>query len=456
MIGLVLTILNLGMILVMLYMADESNKENERQAVMISLLGAAFHIALMYVILYMPGLRLIPMGYFSLLGFAGLLLLIPRKPNFSALKGIRGYVIGDAPRPDERDSVTRRYRIVKGTPEYDDYYSRHPEREEIDRVHRKLNRIDGTIDGGYRPNVSMIDASFSIPPHMKGIAFAEPKIEPYDLTPEKSTLIAKGLAKHLGAKVVGVCKVDPLCVYTNQRTLWEKTWTVDGEEQNFPPYALVMATEMSHTHVHAGPHTPTAAETGNQYANGSYISTVMAHWFSGMGYTGIAEHTGHYDVVLPPLAVQAGMGEIGRNGYLITPTLGSRVRLSAVLTDMPLVVDEPIDIAVEEFCENCMKCADTCPSDSIPTTEKTEHNGTLRWKVEAETCSAYWNKVGTDCAICMAICPYSKPDTPLHGVIRWLVNHSWLASKVFPLMDDILYGKDWKVKPVPEWLDWKD
>ena len=290
---------------------------------------------------------------------------------------------------------------------------------------------------------------------MKGIAFAEPKKEPYDISPEKTTLIAKGLAEHLGAKVVGVCKVDPLCVYTNQRTVWEKTWTVDGKEQDYPPYALVMATEMSHTHVHAGPHTPTAAETGNQYANGSYISSVMAHWFSGMGYTGIAEHTGHYDVILPPLAVQAGMGEIGRNGYLITSTLGSRVRLSAVLTDMPLVVDEPIDIAVEEFCENCMKCADTCPSDSIPTTEKTEYNGTLRWKVEAETCSAYWNQVGTDCAICMAICPYSKPDTPLHGVIRWIVNHSWLAPKVFPVMDDLLYGKDWKVKPVPEWLDWK-
>jgi hypothetical protein len=346
MIGTALTILDLGMILVLLYMADESKKENESRAVTVSLFGTAFHVALMYVILYIPGLRLIPIGYLGLLGFVGLLFLIPRKPNLTALNGIRGYVIGDASRPDERDSVTRRYRLVKGTPEYEEYYSRHPEREEIDRVHRKLNRIDGTIDGGYRPNVAMINASFSIPPHMKGIAFAEPKEEPYDITPEKATLIAKGLAMHLGAKVAGVCKVDPLCVYTNQRTVWEKTWTIDGEEQDYPPYALVMATEMSHTHVHAGPHTPTAAETGNQYANGSYISTVMAHWFSGMGYSGIAEHTGHYDVVLPPLAVQAGMGEIGRNGFLITPTLGSRVRLRAVLTYLPLLVDSSFDIAV--------------------------------------------------------------------------------------------------------------
>ncbi len=452
---LALTIFDFGMILITLYMAYESINERENQAVAVSLLGTVFHVALMYIILYQPGLSVVPFTYFGVMGFTVLLFLIPRRPNAAALNGIRGYVTGDAPRPDERDTITNRYRLLEGTPKYEEYYTRHPEREEIDRQHRKLNRIDGTIDDGYMPNVAMIDASFSIPPHMKTIAFAEPKKAPYEITPEKATLIAKNLARHLGAKIVGVCRVDPLCVYTNQRTEWKKTWTVDGVEQDYPPYAIVMATEMSHIHVHAGPHTPTAAETGNQYANGSYISTVLAHWVAGMGYTGIAEHTGHYDVILPPLAVQAGLGEIGRNGYLITPNLGSRVRLSAVMTDMPLVVDSPVDIGAEEFCENCMKCAHTCPSDSIPTTEKMEYNGTLRWMVEAESCSAYWNKVGTDCAICMAICPFSRPDTPLHSVVRWFAKHSWLAPKVFPTIDDLLYGKNWKVKPVPEWLDWK-
>jgi reductive dehalogenase len=455
MIALLLTILDFGLILFTMYAAYESRVENEQRAVTLFLLATAFHTALMYIILYLPRLKVIPLTYFGVAGLIGVLFLIPRRPNAVALNGIRGYVLSDTSRPDERDTITNRYRLMEGTPKYEEYYARHPELEEIDKTHRKLNRIDGNIDGGYRPNVAMIDASFSIPRHMKSIAFNEPSKDPYDISPEKATMIAKNLARHLGAKVVGVCRVDPLCVYTNQRTDWSKTWITDGIEKDYPPYAFVIATEMSYTHVHAGPHTPTAAETGNQYANGSYISTVMARWFSGMGYTGIAEHTGHYDVVLPPLAVQAGMGEIGRNGFLITSTLGSRVRLSAVMTDMPLKVDHPIDIAVEEFCENCKKCAHTCPSNSIPTTEKTEYNGTLRWKVEAESCSAYWNKVGTDCAICMAICPYSRPDTLLHGIIRRLVNYSWLAPKVFPMIDDVLYGKDWKVKPVPEWLDWK-
>ena len=48
----------------------------------------------------------------------------------------------------------------------------------------------------------------------------------------------------------------------------------------------------------------------------------------------------------------------------------------------------------------------------------------------------------------------NRSDTPFHKIIRWFVAYSWLAPKMFPMMDDLLYGKTWKVKPVPEWLDW--
>jgi hypothetical protein len=87
--------------------------------------------------------------------------------------------------------------------------------------------------------------------------------------------------------------------------------------------------------------------------------------------------------------------------------------------------------------------------------KKTEHNGFLKWKIDAETCSQYWNQVGTDCSICMIFCPYSRPKSPLHDLIRWLIKHSYFAPKVFPLIDDLIYGKKWKPKPVPDWLDYK-
>jgi epoxyqueuosine reductase QueG len=116
-------------------------------------------------------------------------------------------------------------------------------------------------------------------------------------------------------------------------------------------------------------------------------------------------------------AVDAGLGEVGRSGYLMTKELGPRVRLSAVTTDLPLVPDKPVDMGVEDFCEICKKCAVCCPSQSIPMGEQAEVNGTLRWKLNAETCFDYWGKIGTDCNVCMRVCPWSHARTFPHKII---------------------------------------
>jgi len=56
---------------------------------------------------------------------------------------------------------------------------------------------------------------------------------------------------------------------------------------------------------------------------------------------------------------------LGRNGLLITPQYGPRVRISKVLTDLPLVPDEPIEFGVTEYCEKCKRCAKYCPGQAI-------------------------------------------------------------------------------------------
>jgi epoxyqueuosine reductase len=57
------------------------------------------------------------------------------------------------------------------------------------------------------------------------------------------------------------------------------------------------------------------------------------------------------------MAVDAGLGELGRNGQLLTRNCGPRVRLSKVFTNLPLIPDKPIDIGVQNFCEECALCA---------------------------------------------------------------------------------------------------
>jgi len=46
---------------------------------------------------------------------------------------------------------------------------------------------------------------------------------------------------------------------------------------------------------------------------------------------------------------------MGRFGYLITEEPGPRISIFAVTTDLPLVVDNPVDIGVEDFCTFCKK-----------------------------------------------------------------------------------------------------
>jgi epoxyqueuosine reductase QueG len=152
--------------------------------------------------------------------------------------------------------------------------------------------------------------------------------------------------------------------------------------------------------------------------------------------------------------VDAGLGELGRFGYLITRKFGPRVRLAAVTTDMPLILDQPVDIGVEDFCRDCKKCALCCPSNSIAMEDQIEVNGTLRWKLDEQSCFEYWGKVGTGCNICMRVCPWSHASSFPHQLIKTLVSRNRMARRVFTLMDDIFYGKKPRPKAPPRWAEY--
>jgi reductive dehalogenase len=202
------------------------------------------------------------------------------------------------------------------------------------------------------------------------------------------------------------------------------------------------------------PHTPSVVESGYNYARGAYITTILAQWFGMMGYTAVAEHNRHYDLLMVPLAIDAGLGELGRQGYLIADKYGPRVRLFAVQTDMPLVPDDPVDLGAEKFCAACLKCAESCPSKSIPTErEKKVDRGIERWKLNEERCFDFWGKVGTDCCICMAVCPFSRPDRTLHRLVKYILRRSELARCLFPYVDNLIYGKRWKPRKALTWMD---
>lgn len=457
----IIIVCDLAAIAACLYFAFESNREQEIRATRMGLIGAGL-FALLGILCFIPALKLYIFTVF-ILGFIFLLtLFIPNAPNEKALKGSKGYLEGNPVRPDERDTVFARFRsLVPGTERYKTYYTKlHPEKEDADAKRREKGFLGkpGAIDSQYQPNIAMMHAAFAVPPLLGVEAFNEPvtEFEKAQLSPRKATRIVKNYARHIGADMVGICKVDPNLLYSHRgETHYDRFDDWGKEIKDLPKYAVVLLTEMNHGHVISAPHTPTVTESAHLYAKGAYISTLLAKWFSHMGYKGVAEHTRNYSLPLPPLAQDAGLGEVGRQGYLVAPKMGARCRIFAVLTDMPLEVDKPIHLGVEEFCQACKKCADSCPSKSIPQDKKTIFNGYSKWKLDEDSCFDYWRKVGTDCCICMAICPFSRPDTLLHRVVRKFVARSKVAQILFPHVDNFLYGKRWRPRKVAGWLSYR-
>ena len=444
--------------------------EKEQRAALVTgaVIAALIFLELCLYGLYTLGFFFHPAGKLLLLaGWAGIgygIYFFGRRTgtNDRALKGVDGHIVGNARRFDERESVFARERSIRpGSAEYEAFYLAHPELERMDSERRTAGGLLGTpgaIDRpGESPNIAAMEAFFSIPPH-----FGKPKnhspvvqlseADRPDISPEEAAGRVKGFARQLGAGLVGITRINPLWVYSHRGEIFYENWEQWGQEITLDhSHAVVFAVEMDWEMVSTAPHTPSVAESALTYSKGAWISSQLAAYIANLGYAATANHSRHYDLLMTPAAVDAGLGELGRLGYLITRELGPRVRIFAVTTDLPLACDQPTDIGVEDFCRFCKKCASCCPSTAIPDDEQQEVNGSLRWKLNAETCFGYWAKAGTDCNICMRVCPWSHPRTFPHRVVISLVVRNKWARRLFSLMDDLFYGKKPKPKAPPAW-----
>jgi reductive dehalogenase len=394
---------------------------------------------------------------------AGTWLLFNRNgENAKALAGTAGLIVGEVERFDERETVFARDNLQIGTDAYKEMYGEHPEWEERDTRRRAMGGVVGEMGAIDKPkgnaNFSAAIASMLMPEYLCAPHIIRPmnfRGDTIDINPEEATLRVKGFARKLGADLAGVARINPLWTYSHrgmdgsqQGEEWGQALEVSHE------YVIVLATEMAFDLVQTSPHTSGTIETARNYAEGAGISIRLAQFIANLGYSATAEHLRHYQSLLVPMAVDAGLGEVGRHGYLITKELGPRLRLAGVTTDLPLVPDKPVDIGVDDFCARCEKCSDCCPSRSIPSGAPEAVNGTLRWKLNPETCHDYWAKVGTDCNICMRVCPFSHDRSLPHKVITEAVTRNKNARRLFLYMDDLFYGRKPKAKSAPGWASY--
>lgn len=127
--------------------------------------------------------------------------------------------------------------------------------------------------------------------------------------------------------------------------------------------------------------------------------------------------------------------------------VGSRCRIGAVTTALPGRPDWPVSLGVARFCELCGKCAHSYPASALATGPRQLVRGAWKWPTGVGRCYRHWRTVGTDCGVCMAVCPFSHADNAFHNVVRWFVRRLPWAHRALLAADDAVYGRRWRDAP---------
>ena len=256
----------------------------------------------------------------------------------------------------------------------------------------------------------------------------------------------KETAYFLRADAVGICKLPPYAVYSH---LFDHN---NAESDGIPvelnhKYAIAILVDQDWRTANAftGHDWISNSMSMLAYSNSGFIAIILADYIRRLGYPARAHYASNYQVVLPPILLWAGLGEMSRIGdCIVNPFLGPRFKGAVVTTDLPLAPDKPIDFGLQDYCSKCKKCAKYCPGGALSDGAKEMHNGYEKWPTDVEKCTKMrmGNQKGSGCGTCIKVCPWNKPYTPFHRVVGWMVRKSSLARSIAIWGDDLMgYGK---------------
>ncbi|WP_026883569.1 4Fe-4S double cluster binding domain-containing protein [Clostridium akagii] len=213
--------------------------------------------------------------------------------------------------------------------------------------------------------------------------------------------------KSLGASLVGFADLQD----------------IDTSSYNNMGYGIAFAIKISPKiikDIHNGP-TETYYEAYNQINKQlDHIAISCVKYINHKGHNAIGQTSTYVtsdDNLTTPLphktvATRAGLGWIGKNALLITTEYGSAIRISSVITDMPLIKGSPIN---ESKCGKCDKCAVNCPAEAIKgmlwnvNSKRSELLDPFKCRQKAR--ELLNEKIGIKialCGKCIEVCPFTK------------------------------------------------
>ncbi len=228
--------------------------------------------------------------------------------------------------------------------------------------------------------------------------------------PDRIKRELKGAAEEYGADLVGIAQRDDRWIYS--RDITGKTMSIPSVFKT----VIVMGIAMDVEAIKRSPAFNACSATGIGYSKMAFCIACVAEFIRYLGYQAVP--MGNDTALSIPLAIDAGLGELGRNGLLITREYGPCVRLCKVFTDLPLTADKPDAFGVAEYCRECRKCADACEAGAIQRESKpsfkvvcrSNNKGIQRWAVNHDRCYQFWIENAGDCSNCIAACPFLQSE----------------------------------------------
>ncbi|MEE8239841.1 MAG: reductive dehalogenase domain-containing protein, partial [Nitrospirales bacterium] len=245
--------------------------------------------------------------------------------------------------------------------------------------------------------------------------------------PAAMTRHIKAVARYMGADVVTIAKAHPSFMYAGSRYVQDGI-ADDPYLKNTPeelvqkfPYLIVTTTAWDHDKLQAHRHHIGDAAYHVSQMKGVMILKALEGYVKELGYNAVR------GVANPQASgVASGMGELGRNGLIINKKYGARIHMpDPIMTDLPLVPDQPVAIGVEDFCKVCRKCAINCPTNSITFGDKEVYNGVEKYKINWLTCyklRPYVDGNWGSCLTCATVCPFTKPNVWWRSLAVWALS----------------------------------
>ncbi|TVR51713.1 MAG: hypothetical protein EA425_06500 [Puniceicoccaceae bacterium] len=232
--------------------------------------------------------------------------------------------------------------------------------------------------------------------------------------PAAAARAVKASARAAGADLVGTCRLAPEHVYR-------------GREVSHT-HAIALAVRMRWRAFQTVPSPESAAEQARVYYELGRVCLGLAGEIRGWGYDcEIGHPVGDSNLLHLPIAIEAGLGELGRHGSLIHPELGPLLRLASLAVSLPMACDGPIDAGIGAFCDSCMACRKFCPPKAIPDDRDPgagkDPQGNDRYRIDTGRCFPYFAR-NYYCAICLPVCVYNHKE--------WARDFEGHKTKLFP------------------------